>query len=150
MEQAWTAERLRKEQPYIKCDNLKERAKVIEKLESIGMCRKYSIIDNEIIIVIYPNSEEYPNGYYVTIQIEIFEWHLKAHPNITIITASEFLNSTPPNPELIALKKRLLEIADSGVEEYESRYFNEIIDFIYDSSGTTCTALANLIINADL
>lgn len=150
MAQAWTAERLRKEQPYIKCDNLKQRGKVIEKLERIGMCRKYSMVDNEIIIVIYPISEEYPNGYYISLSYKIFECLIRDTKNIIIITASEFLNSTPPSPELIALKKRLLEIADSGVEEYESRYFNAMIDFIYDSSGTTCTALANLIINADL
>jgi len=131
---AWTAERLRKEQPDIKSENLKERRKVIDKLESMGFKLRGSASDEERFICICEQN------HFITDSVN--------SGYCDIITASEFL--TPPNPELTELKKRLLEIADSGVEEYESRYFNAMIDFIYDSSGTTCTALANLIINSDI
>jgi len=70
------------------------------------------------------------------------------------VPASEFLNTAPPNLELVALKQRLMEIADSAVEltnyNKERVYFAIIHDYINLNSETHCTDLATLIIKSDL
>lgn len=134
---AWTAEQILKKQPCIECENLEQRNKVVDRLKFMGF--KYETNFGEIV-----DTDLYVETFHTG------EFGLFNVPNDTfpVIPAYEFL--TQPNPKLTALKKRLLEIADSNRNEYESEYFNAMVDFIYDSSGNTCTALANLIINSDI
>lgn len=57
MNTEWTIERLKNEQPFIECDNLQQRAEVIDKLESMGFILDKEINDNELFLNIYCTME---------------------------------------------------------------------------------------------
>lgn len=138
MAQEWTAERLRKE-VAIKCKDLQQQKQVIDKVESMGF-RLWNSITHK------------PNGLYIlTCSDNEYFCGDTSLRNDTLIPASEFLNTTPTNPELLALKKRLMYIADSGNTDdtKEFDYFETLHTFM-KTTGPTCTALANLIINSDI
>lgn len=137
---AWTAERLRKEQPYIKCKNLAQQKIAIKHLEFLGFSALEDTVGDELIISVYWSNFSTMN--------------MAGDTNCPVIFASEFLNTPPPNPELQALKKRLIEIADSDRNDAEKNYQYEghIFNFMaYNNwSNTHATDLANLIINSDI
>lgn len=137
---AWTADKIQKIQPCIECENLEQRNKVVDRLKFMGF--KYEnnfgeIVDTDLYVETFHSCE-----------FGVFDIPNDTFP---VILASELLNTPPPNPELQALKKRLIEIADSGYNEdtNEFQYFDALHNYM-KTTGLTCTALANLIINSDL
>lgn len=137
---AWTEQMLiKKGSPYIKCENFEQRKQVIDVIESWGYKLYGYVKIHELYVCAMHDEHQYLTD-------------ISGYDNY--ITAAEFLNYTPPNPELTALKKRLMEIADSDRNELEKNYQYEgyIHNFIAYNivSNTNATDLANLIINSDL
>lgn len=134
---AWTEDRLKtKGSPYIKCDNLEQRGQVIDVIESWGYQLYGHAANGELYVAAMQDKHEYLTD-------------LSGYDNC--ISADEFL--TPPNHELTALKQRLMEIADSSLSgiHREKWNFDAIHEYINNTDvDTSCTDLANLIINSDL
>jgi len=131
----WTAERIINETRCIVCENIEQRKKVFEQLEKIGFKKSGMISDTDLCIS--PDSDF---DYTCYTFIAGFEKPL---------AASVFL--TPTNPLLVALKKELLEIADSGKNEDRKQYdyYIAISNFI-DNDTDRATDIANLIINSEI
>jgi len=138
MAHEWTAERLRK--VCIVCENIQERGKVFKKLAELGF-KNFGDVDDSDLCINCDSDMDYMT----------YNW---INDDETPLSASRFLNDTPPSPELTALKKRLMEIADSDRNELEKNYQYEgyIHNFIAYNivSNTHATDLANLIISSDL
>lgn len=139
MQTEWTKKELIQQGICILCENLEERAKVLKQLQILGFTQSGKNHDNELCVT--PDDEGEFTCYEVICSYQ------------TPLTASKFL--TPPNPELIKLKKQLLEIADKDrgepflIDEVETDNYNAITEYIA-GHRQSATDIANLIINSEI